>query len=668
MDIRATMLERARLLADFPGQLLPRVTPQLMERAREIAAGTIRFYGTDPVAIGLRGIDWTGAHIAHQEWPAQLNRFSYLAPLAAAYRETGESLYAEAARSYIEDWMTGGERYAGRTECRPGDNTLNISIRLGSSHQSGWGGVLPAFLSSAAFGDAFLGAVLESMAEQATFLSGHLTPWGNWRIAQLDSLVFTALRLPFLPGAEGLLRTGIQGMRHALATQFLPDGVHIERTPSYAAWMTGVLVSYHRLPGVVPEADAHVPREMVLRALDYLAHSDLSGLHDSTAPHQDSRRPDGLARRRALLKLAFPDKTPRRSPPREQVFAHAGQVFLRSAWRSKADYLSFDATTWGGGHGHLSRLSFAFRSRGRMLVADPGILSYEMSDPMGPYGKSTRAHSTLNVNGLNQSEANPHLLRTELTPATALIQAAYAGGYWEGDYGWSFRRGHGRGAFGRHERVLFWVKGEYLIALDHLETEPGQEVQNVWQLGPMDEWSADQASRTWWSRNQDANLFLQLVSGPDDAAMHCFEGSRDPIRGWVGHHGHDAVPAPLVELRYRSPSYGAAASAVLLVPFAGTEKPAYRVEETGHALGRRVHWLRLRLPDGSSDHIIWSKDLDCPAEAMPAVATDATFVWLRTTSQGRPTNAFLLDGSYLMYAGRSLLESGERMARLLNLG
>jgi uncharacterized heparinase superfamily protein len=269
MDMRKTIASRAEALQGFPGQALPRATPELLARAEKIVAGTAFFYGRTEVEIGLQNIDWTGAHIDHQEWPAQLNRFYHLPPLAAAYRETGDERFAEAARSYIEDWIRSHPGYETAQRFMPGDSGLNMSIRLGTSHASGWGGIVPAFLPSPSFDDAFLQTVADSMSVQAAFLADHLTPWGNWRISELDALVFTALRFPFLEGAPGLLARGIQGMRSALATQFLSDGVHIERSPGYHEWMARVLASYYELARRFPEADANVDGDAIVRAFDY---------------------------------------------------------------------------------------------------------------------------------------------------------------------------------------------------------------------------------------------------------------------------------------------------------------------------------------------------------------------------------------------------------------
>ncbi|MBI4876106.1 MAG: alginate lyase family protein [Acidobacteria bacterium] len=635
-DRRAAILERAKALEVFPAQQTGDATPQVLEEAGRIAAGTVYFYGRTPVEVGLKDIDWSGKHIQHQEWPAQLNRFFHLRQLAAAYRFTREERFSRAARAYIEDWIR-GDPYETATTLRPGDNTLNMCIRLGTSVQAGWGGTLPVFLASPSFDDAFLDRIFASMGRQARFLSRRLTAAGNWRIAELDALVFTALRFPFLPESPELLRTGITGMRNALATQFLPDGVHIERTPGYHDWMTQVAANYLRLARLFPAADAGVRPDALARALDYGAQSELFGVNDSTAPHRDPA---------TLSKLALRLDGAPGTPPLDQVFRDAGQVFSRTAWTPGADYLAFDASTWGGGHGHLSRLSFAFRSRGRMLVADPGILTYEMSDPFGPYGKSTAAHSTLNLGGRNQSGADAELLKTAFTPAVALIQARYQGAYWDGGYQWSFGAGRGNGAWGDHERILFWVKGEYLLAIDSMAADEGQEIRNVWQLGPMERWTHDANSFAWRSENPDANLLVQLVVPPAKTEMRCFEGSRAPLRGWVGWHGNDAAPAPLVEFRYPSHRGSAVVSVVLLASYAGQKPPRIAVKS------QRAGFLELSLPDGSTDTLAWSLGLALPIDNGRPFVTDGTFVWLRTGATGEPVRHFTLGGSYLNFNGK----------------
>jgi hypothetical protein len=661
-EIRDTILERAAALADFPGQQIPDATPEILHQADQIVGGTVFFYGRTSVKVGLKDIDWSGGHVKHQEWPAQLNRFFHLAPLAAAYRGTGDDRYAKAARAYIEDWIR-GDPYATADTLRAGDNTLNMSIRLGSSQFAGWGGVLPIFLKSSAFDDAFVDQILASITRQANWLNRHLTPTGNWRISQLDALVFTALRFPFLPDADHWLKAGTSGMQAALATQFLPDGVHIERTPGYHHWMTQVAASYALLPRIFPQADAQVDPDLLARSLDYAAQSDLSGVNDSTASHRDPDKLEWVDRRREILARLGMLPAPPDAPPLAQVFADAGQVFVRTAWKPGADYLAFDASTWGGGHSHLSRLSFAFRSGGRMLVADPGIFSYEMSDPMASYGKSTPAHSTLNIDGLNQSGADARLLRAEFTDRTALIHARYDGGYWDGDYTWSFRDGRSKGVYGSHERIVFWIKGEYLLVLDSMSADRGREIHNVWQLGPMDGWSHQPEQRLWWSKNKDTNLLLQMIAPTGQVTMRVREGSSQPLAGWVGWHGNDAAPAPQVEFVYPATRAEDVWSVVLLVPFAGENQPAYKVRECRESDSGWLRYLELGLPDGSIDRFGWSRQLMVPVDDGRPFATDAPFVWYRTDAAGKQLGGYVLDGSHVTVDTRVALESGQRKAR-----
>lgn len=642
-DRRAVILERARALAAFAGQQTPDATSETIALAERIAAGTVFFYGRTPVQVGLRDIDWSGGHVKHQEWPAQLNRFFHLGTLASAYKTTRDERFSRAARAYIEDWMR-HDPYATATAMRPGDNGLNISIRLGTSVRDGWGGTLPVFLASPAFDDAFLGRMLESIARQADFLSRHLTATGNFRISQLDTLVFTALRFPFLPNAEKLLKTGRIGLKNALKTQFLADGAHIERTPGYADWMAQVAASYYLLARSFPEADAGVDPEMVARALDYGAHSELSGINDAGAPHRDPPALSRLASRaETLRRMGIENRYPA-LPPLAQAFPAAGQVFARTEWKPGADYLAFDASTWGGGHGHLSRNSFVFRSGGRVLVADPAIISYEMSDPLGPYAKSTAAHSTLNLNGWNQSGADGQLLRTEFAKDAVLIQGRYQGGYWEGAYTWNFRDGRGRGVYGEHERILLWVKGEYLLVIDTMAADAGADIRNVWQLGPMEKWSHDPARLEWWSGNDGANLWLRMIAGPR-AAMECAEGSREPIRGWLGRSGDDPAPAPRVEFRYQA-ERAPAVTAVLLAPYRGGARPRYEVKSARVGRGT-IHHIALALPDGGADDIAWSNGLALPVDDGRPFVTDGVFVWSRTDRQGLQTKRLLAAGSYL---------------------
>lgn len=656
---RQTVYERSERMSELPGSAVPEFSDEGRKRADTILSGKVFFYDT-PVQVGLKDIDWLGTHVAHQEWPAQLNRFFMLGPLASGYAATGEERYAEVARAYILDWLNHTDTMR-ETKNPFFGNTLDMSIRMGQSQHGGWGGTLPTFLRSPCFDDEFLSRMLESLSRQADYLSTHLAAHGNWRISHLDALVCTSLRFPFLSNAESMLAIGIKGLRNALASQFRKDGAHIENCPSYGSWMTSVLGNYKHLADAFEEVTIQVDKDVLQNAMCYEAHGLLYGVNDSRSPDDDTQAMRGLEWIRSLRARIDPEADPTWAPPLEQVFPEAGQVCMRSAWEPGAEFIGFDASSWGGGHMHLSRLSFEYRAGGRKLVADPGIISYEPTSPTSAYGKSTQAHSTLNLKGFNQSEAAGRLLRTDFTQGASLIHACYEGGYWPMPYAWGWPKGRGEGVFGIHERILLWIKGEYILSLDGMTGEQDQSIHNVWQMSPMERWTHDPERLAWWSTNVGTNLWLQMVYAPNDVEMECFEGQEDPPRGLIGKDAVTPRPAPQLEFRYAT-GRQRGISAVLLAPFKGDTPVPYAMDCPERYTNGAARAFSIGHSDGTTDHVCWTPELGSAVEH-GGFNTDARLVWLRTTPDGEPARLFLVEGSYLEMEGKMIFEDDSRATR-----
>jgi hypothetical protein len=82
----------------------------------------------------------------------------------------------------------------------------------------------------------------------------------------------------------------------------------------------------------------------------------------------------------------------------------SGNFVLRSHTSDvNATQFSFDAGPKGGIHGHYDPLGFELFSGGRPLIIDPGPYQYDNSTDRN-YAISTRAHNTINVNGLNTGQ------------------------------------------------------------------------------------------------------------------------------------------------------------------------------------------------------------------------------------------------------------------------
>jgi hypothetical protein len=525
--------------------------------ADRAVAGEVRFehIGEQYFHVGRSGIDWSGPQVRHQEWQAQLNRFFQLADLLAMYEKTGAEPYAEAARDYIGDWIRAHPTSQGWAPAHY-DNTLNLSIRV-----MVWLGALPGFLASPAFEDQFVEAVTASAACQLEFLTTHLTSEGNWRIAQADALATAGLRLCGLPEAEGWRRLGVQVLNDAFRRQVLPDGVHCERNPDYHEWMTGVFEDYWRLSRAMPELGLELSAATIGRMHDYALASrrptgGFNALHDCAGAHVGRRGPDwDSARRRFLQDAGLPTAL----PPTSQNFPDAGQACWRDSWGEDAAYVTFDATTWGGGHCHLSRNAVQFHAAGRSLLVDPGTLTYETSDPMMAHCKSTRAHNTLNLNGWNQCEANP-VSRFAALAGCDFAEAFYSGGYWPGCYQWGWNDGHGAGVWGQHRRSALWIHGRCLIVIDALRADSSSpaeaaELRRAGAAGPErpfaeSNWQfseggvlVDETLRRAQTTHEDSNVLALFPLAPDGARMSLHQGEKDPPRGWLrNENGYLAAP------------------------------------------------------------------------------------------------------------------------------
>jgi hypothetical protein len=93
-----------------------------------------------------------------------------------------------------------------------------------------------------------------------------------------------------------------------------------------------------------------------------------------------------------------------------RAFADSGRYLLQSGTRGGADALSVlvDCGEHGFGsiaaHGHADALSFTLRAFGEDILVDPGTYDYFRFPEWREYFRSTRAHNTIVVDGVDQSE------------------------------------------------------------------------------------------------------------------------------------------------------------------------------------------------------------------------------------------------------------------------
>ena len=603
--------------------------------------------------VGRSAIDWSGQHRTHQEWRAQLNRFFFLTPLSGAYKETGDAKYAEAARDFIADWLRANPTVAD-WKMQPYDDTLNLAIRVQQ-----WLGSLSQFLAGEIFDDALVEQMIESVNAQLAYLMENLKPEGNWRIGQADSLMTAGLILAFDPRSARWIEAGVRILNEAVMRQVLSDGVHIERNPDYHTWMTVIFEKYWSLGKNRPELGLAVTTDVVARMHDYFLacrkpNGQLNGLHDSNG-RAVAKRAENWSQTRANFRMraGLSDEL----PPTSQFFPQAGQACLRDGWGEDATYLAFDASTWGGTHCHLSRNAVQLHAHGRSVLIDPGTLTYETSDPMMAYGKSTRAHNTVTLNGWNQATTNPQRTRHLALPGYDLVESQYVGGYWPMTYHWWIVDGYGKGMFGEHHRSMLWIHGRAVVVLDHVThtATAGNKpsIESTWQFSAGKVRLLDDNAGAV-SEFPDGNAMLLFPLQAPGSNVRIYEGAREPLRGWLqGESGF--VPAPQVCVAAPEVDAWATHLATVIVPFAGPVAPqvsARFVANTTRPAGDPPGFLELMWADGSTDRVYWTRRLELSMGVRPDrsgtnLRTDAALLHLRHDCNQRLLGGLVVDGSYV---------------------
>ncbi len=631
-----------------------------------------------------------GRGFDHWHARPELIKFTATEPLAAAWRATGDEGYARAFRFLLEDFLLSlrPPKWAG--------GGMRLSQRIGR-----WARYLPYFFDSGAFDEPFVRRVFDAIpAQLASILKTHkVTSRGNIRLLETEGLFWVGLALPMLEGADEALARARWVYADTARRGVFGDGSYEEYDPNYHDVFQEMFFNVLLWHRAFPELDLPDVGAAGARVFDYAAVSKSPighscGIQESPSPWIGDRDCAAiLAKRAEVRRLAGLGDSP---PPLLAHCADANQVFLRNGWGREAMFAAFDASRWGGAHSHLGRNGVVLFAFGRALLADTGSLTYAMDQKahegdafdhmIGPYGKGTRAHNTLKLNGWNQSPTNVDWLRVHEGQGLSAVASQYSGGYWPGTYGWYFRDGFGAGIHAEHQRLLFWIPGRFIVVVDRMmrwdETTHGHAEQQTpslemnWQLSPGGEVTIRNDHAGFTVLYPEGGLLGHFAKLPAGTTLALHEGETDPVRGWIttrskargdlrragvfdsppGNAWRDRtyMPAPQVA-SVAAPMRGFGEGIVsVFVPFRGVRPPGLASAVSGpiaDAFARTTAGqLILTWEDGTRDALIWADGLDAPlfhaADADGAYETDACVLHLRRAADGRCLSQTMLDGTY----------------------
>lgn len=595
---------------------IPAFDEQLYSEAEALLQGKL-YFGVQQrfVDIGFENVDWAGTAVAHHNWKSLGQRFIWLQALLSAFQEQPKPEYASTARNYIADWIKAHPNREGWVMADY-DNGLNLAIRV-----MWWFQCAETWKDQESWDEKFLETFWESVTCQLNFIQAHLSPKGNFRICQAMCLLEASLRKPELSDAKVWSRKALVVLNDASKRQILKDGVHVEASPNYHSWM----MSFFSLCMIWKKDHPHLNfkfgREEIEKMYRYsLAatkpNGSFCGILDCEGIYEGQQEDVFWLKYQEFCESYGVEA---QRPSTSAHFTTAQQSFCRSDWSFEAEYLGFEGTRWGSAHGHLSKNALQFHANDRSLLVDPGRLQYEMSNPLGPYGKSTVAHNTMNLNGWNQNTTNVDRYQCFTSPQADCMISSYSGGYWPGTYGWWFADGLGKGIAAVHTRCVYYVHGRFTMVVDRMmrwneqlegmgEEHLTPRLEQNWQFAP-GEIACDEQAGKAWTKHKDSNVLLMFPKMAEGSIFVVYEGQREPMRGWVrSPDRYDGIPAPQLSVQVPKMESFDDTCVSLLVPFVGEEQPELKAKVSCVEGGRQQ--LLLKWSDGTEDLIWWRQGME----------------------------------------------------------
>ncbi|MCF3940149.1 MULTISPECIES: heparinase II/III family protein [Gordonia] len=435
----------------------PVLTEDLMAAARSATELRFGYFGYPTVAL-THPVDWNHDPISDVRWPDlpaaridhrtsagdvkwiwELNRLQHLVWLAEAWLITADDRFSSAACEQLDSWLVQnppGQGIAWRGAFEAGIRAISISLALQGLRDS-------PQLTVARFR-----ATVEMLAagahrcwdERSLFSSAN-----NHLIGEMAGLAVTAIIFPDLPAASRWEHRALSTLIAQSDKQILGDGMGSEQAVGYQMFTAELMLVVAHL---LEQRDGSAPTELFegpLRGARLLA----SIVGEDSPPPRFGDDDEGFALRLG----AEPTRTVRQhlsivgAACGDADLCARGEPSLTADWLSDDFRLPAAASTTGplpasffaadGGlvvlragarritmdvgplgflaiaaHGHADALAVTLSIGGDELISDPGPGSYYGNPQRRRAFRSTRAHATITVDGVDQSVSGGPFLWT----------------------------------------------------------------------------------------------------------------------------------------------------------------------------------------------------------------------------------------------------------------
>ena len=369
-------------------------------------------------------IDWAAKPNGDEEWCYMLNRHRYILDLGQAYALTGDEKYAKGFVSILTDWIQNNPKE---------ERLKSISWRRieAGIRAENWIKGFEYVKNSSHISPQFFELFITSLYQHGAFLNhsfSNFSKTSNWGVIEFHGLFNIALFLEEFSSSETWRTTALSNLSTCMDLQILEDGSQWEQSPMYHNEVfhcyLNVNLLAQRFNIVLPTNIITKTKEMAYANIAWqkpnykqpmLGDSDDTDLRDFITlaavifndPILKSRGFENIDYDTTFMLDATQKKayeSLNSQPPNfSSIYQEtSGDFYMRSSWKSTANYASFHMKKLGGGHGHDNLLHFNLFGNGRDYLVDPGRYTY-VNNSWRAYFKSSANHNSLEVDGLPNS-------------------------------------------------------------------------------------------------------------------------------------------------------------------------------------------------------------------------------------------------------------------------
>lgn len=558
-------------------------------------------------------IDWRADPHDDPEWTYCLNRHEFLTELGRAYWHTGDEKYTQAWKRILGDWITknpmpdmewmlnvDGEvsrpHFMKQGTWRP----LTIGIRLYTSF-------VPCFyhfLNSPEFTTDFMITMLTSMVEHARhnrlYYTRHKSYFNvspNWGLMESNGLAHMGILYPEFKEALDWKAESMSRFEEQIRMQLCEEGMQVERASGYHlvctfcftqildlalrnnvrvsdAYMKGVesmidfVASLMKPHGYYPMLKDADESDVFGERASYGLWEDINNLN-MLEDHNDLRwtlkAGARLFNRPDLLWIATHGKEGEKPAIGSVAMPDSGFAAMRTGWDNDDLYCVYTCGQLGVAdqncvHGNADALNVDISGYGETLLIDPGRYLYE--GPWRVWFKSTSAHNTVTVDGQDSSElADEWMFKTWANSTMNVFSSTDKFDYIDGSHDGYERLDDPV----THRRRVVFVKPGFWLVVDDLTGKATHKYDQYWHFGSEAK-TVDGPDQSVVATYENGAGIVVRPLLTDGLSLQQYNGSEDPIQGWVSYDYAVKVKAPALQYSKEAAS---TTLATLLLPFKG---------------------------------------------------------------------------------------------------